>query len=166
MKIALIGYGKMGKAIEEIALHRGHEIVLKIDEYNLADFNKVNISKANAGIEFTGPHSAYENVKKALEFDIPLVCGSTGWLEKLEEVKKLCIERNGSFIYASNFSAEELRAATAFYRTPVGQKFPPACLGLTCRRCPVSWPGRRRARIELPCHPAPENRCPRAARPA
>ena len=104
MKIALIGYGKMGKAIEEIALHRGHEIVLKIDEYNLADFNKVNISKANAGIEFTGPHSAYENVKKALEFDIPLVCGSTGWLEKLEEVKKLCIERNGSFIYASNFS--------------------------------------------------------------
>jgi 4-hydroxy-tetrahydrodipicolinate reductase len=104
MKIALIGYGKMGKAIGEIAVNRGHEIVLKIDEYNLADFNKQNISKANVTIEFTGPQSAYENVKKTLGFDVPLVCGSTGWLEKLDEIKKLCVERNGSFIYASNFS--------------------------------------------------------------
>src|SRR5678815_886503 len=104
MKIALIGYGKMGKAIEEIAINRGHEIVLKIDEYNLSDFNKKNIAAANVAIEFTGPHSAYDNVKKALEFDVPLVCGSTGWLEKLDEIKKLCTERNGSFIYASNFS--------------------------------------------------------------
>ncbi len=104
MRIALIGYGKMGKAIEEIAVHRGHEIVLKIDEYNLAEFNKENISKADIAIEFTGPHSAYENVKKTLNFDIPLICGSTGWLEKLDEVKKLCAARNGSFIYASNYS--------------------------------------------------------------
>ena len=104
MKIALIGYGKMGKAIEEIAVNRGHQVVLKIDEDNLADFNKKNIEKANVAIEFTGPHSAYENVKKALELDIPLVCGSTGWLERLDEIKKLCVERNGSFIYASNYS--------------------------------------------------------------
>jgi 4-hydroxy-tetrahydrodipicolinate reductase len=104
MKIALIGYGKMGKAIEQIALHRAHEIVLKIDEYNVADFTRQNLSKAEVAIEFTGPHSAYENVKKALEFDVPLVCGSTGWLEKLDEVKKLCLGRNGSFIYASNYS--------------------------------------------------------------
>jgi len=104
MKIALIGYGKMGKAIEEIAVNRGHEIVLKIDEYNLTDFNQENISQANVAIEFTGPHSAYENVKKALQFDVPLVCGSTGWLEKLDEIKKLCDEKKGSFIYASNFS--------------------------------------------------------------
>ena len=104
MKIALIGYGKMGKAIEEIAVNRGHEIVLKIDEYNLADFNKKNISTANVAIEFTGPHSAYDNVKKALESDVPLVCGSTGWLDKLDEIKKLCLDRNGSFVYASNFS--------------------------------------------------------------
>jgi 4-hydroxy-tetrahydrodipicolinate reductase len=104
MKIALIGYGKMGKAIEEIAVNRGHEIVLKIDEYNVADLIKKNISTANVAIEFTGPHSAYDNVKKVLEFDVPLVCGSTGWLEKLDEIKKLCIERGGSFIYASNFS--------------------------------------------------------------
>jgi 4-hydroxy-tetrahydrodipicolinate reductase len=104
MKIALIGYGKMGKAIEEIAVNRGHEIVLKIDEYNLSDFNKKNITTADVAIEFTGPHSAYDNVKKALEFDVPLVCGSTGWLEKLDEIEKLCTERKGSFIYASNFS--------------------------------------------------------------
>src|SRR6476661_3239222 len=104
MKIALIVYGKMGKAIEEIAVNRGHEVVLKIEEYNLADFNKKNMSTADVAIEFTGPHSAYDNVKKALEFDIPLVCGSTGWLEKLDEIKKLCTDRNGSFIYASNFS--------------------------------------------------------------
>jgi len=104
MRIALIGYGKMGKAIEEVAVNRGHQIVLKIDEYNLTDFNKENISKADVAIEFTGPGSAYENVKKTLSFGIPLVCGSTGWLEKLEEAKKLCAERNGSFIYASNYS--------------------------------------------------------------
>ena len=104
MRIALVGYGKMGKAIEEIAVNRGHEIVLKIDEYNLSDFSKKNIAAANVAIEFTGPHSAYDNVKKALEFDIPIVCGSTGWLEKLDEIKKLCTDRNGSFIYASNFS--------------------------------------------------------------
>ena len=104
MKIALIGYGKMGKAIEEIAVNRGHEIVLKIDEYNLADLNKKNMATANVAIEFTGPHSAYDNVRKTLELDVPLVCGSTGWLEKLDEIKKLCTDRNGTFIYASNFS--------------------------------------------------------------
>jgi len=65
---------------------------------------KKNISKANVAIEFTGPHSAYENIKKALSFDIPLVCGSTGWLEKMEEIKKLCLKKKGSFIYASNYS--------------------------------------------------------------
>src|SRR5260221_14184357 len=104
MRIALIGYGKMGKAIEEVAVKRGHEIVLKIDVDNPDDFTKENISKANVAIEFTGPHSAYENVIKALGFDIPLVCGSTGWLDKLDEAKNLCKERNGSFICSSNFS--------------------------------------------------------------
>ena len=104
MKIALIGYGKMGKIIEEIAVQRGHDIVLKIDEFNLADFTKDNMSKANVAIEFTGPHSAYDNVKKALESGTPVVCGSTGWLDKMEAIKKLCNEKKGSFIYASNFS--------------------------------------------------------------
>jgi 4-hydroxy-tetrahydrodipicolinate reductase len=104
MKIALIGYGKMGKIIEEIAIQRGHNVVLKIDEFNIADFTKENINKANVAIEFTGPHSAYENVKKALEFGVPVVCGSTGWLDKMDTIKKLCHEKKGSFIYASNFS--------------------------------------------------------------
>ncbi len=104
MNIALVGYGKMGKAIEAIALERGHAIVLKIDENNLADFNRENIRKADVAIEFTGPDSAYENVRKVLEFGIPLVCGSTGWTEKMHEVNAIINEKNGSFLYASNFS--------------------------------------------------------------
>jgi 4-hydroxy-tetrahydrodipicolinate reductase len=104
MKLALIGYGKMGKAIEEVALYRGHEIILKIDQPNLHEFTQENLSKADVVIEFTGPHSAYENVKKSLEFNVPVVCGSTGWTDSLEEIKKLCTEKNGSFIYSSNYS--------------------------------------------------------------
>lgn len=104
MKIALIGYGKMGKAIEEIAIQRGHEIVLKIDEHNLNDYTKENIKKADVAIEFTGPQTAFDNVKKAIEYGTPVVCGSTGWLERLDEIKKFCTDRKGSFLYASNFS--------------------------------------------------------------
>lgn len=104
MNIALIGYGKMGKAIEEIALQRGHTIVLKIDFDNLQEFTKENIQKADVAIEFTGPHSAFENVQRCLEYGVPLVCGSTGWLDKWEEVKKICDEVNGTLLYASNFS--------------------------------------------------------------
>jgi 4-hydroxy-tetrahydrodipicolinate reductase len=104
IRIALIGYGKMGKAIEEIALQRNHTIVLKIDEFNTADLTKENLSKADVAIEFTGPHSAFENVKKAIDWQTPVVCGSTGWTERLDEMKKFCKEKNGSFIYASNFS--------------------------------------------------------------
>lgn len=104
MKIALIGYGKMGRAIEEVATERGHEIVLKIDEHNLSDFNKENIDKADVAIEFTGPHTAYANITKLLSFGAAVVSGSTGWLDKIEEVQALCKEKNGAFIYASNFS--------------------------------------------------------------
>jgi len=94
----------MGKAIEEIALKRNHSIVLKIDEFNAADFTQENLSKADVAIEFTGPHSAYDNVKKALDFNRPIVCGSTGWTARLDEMKNYCEGKNGSFIYASNFS--------------------------------------------------------------
>ncbi len=104
MKIALIGYGKMGKAIEQIALQRGHTIVLKIDFDNLADFTKENLEKADVAIEFTGPHSAFGNVAKCLQYGVPLVCGSTGWLDKWEEAKKICKDGNSSLLYASNFS--------------------------------------------------------------
>ncbi|MBI2282211.1 MAG: 4-hydroxy-tetrahydrodipicolinate reductase [Bacteroidetes bacterium] len=104
MKIALIGYGKMGKAIEAIALEKGHEVVLKIDINNAADLNKETISKADVAIEFTGPHSAFDNVMKCLELGIPLVCGSTGWLDKWNEAKTFCEQQNGTLIYASNYS--------------------------------------------------------------
>lgn len=104
MNIALIGYGKMGKAIEAIALEKGHQIVLKIDINNASDFNQENISKADVAIEFTGPHSAFDNVMKCLELGIPVVCGSTGWLEKWEQAKAYCEQQEGSLLYASNYS--------------------------------------------------------------
>ncbi len=104
MRIALIGYGKMGKIIEEMALQKGHEIVLKIDIDNLKEFTDSNLRKSDAAIEFTGPHSAYANVMTCLKAGIPVVCGSTGWQEKLEEAKLFCQEHGGSFIWSSNFS--------------------------------------------------------------
>jgi 4-hydroxy-tetrahydrodipicolinate reductase len=104
MKIALIGYGKMGKAIEEVALAKGHEIVLKIDVQNNDEFTAENISKAEVAIEFTGPHSAFENVKKCIELGIPVVSGSTGWLEKWSEIEAACKTKNGCVVYSSNYS--------------------------------------------------------------
>jgi 4-hydroxy-tetrahydrodipicolinate reductase len=104
MKIALIGYGKMGKAIEEIAVKKQHEVVLKIDITNLEDFTADNIQKADVAIEFTSPHSAAENIKKCLESGVPVVSGSTGWLERWEEIKQLCQSIKGSLLYASNYS--------------------------------------------------------------
>ena len=104
MKIALIGYGKMGKAIEEIALSKGHEIVLKIDANNTSDFTKDNIQRADVAIEFTGPHTAFENISKCIQWAVPVVSGSTGWLDHFEKAKKLCEEKKGCLLYASNFS--------------------------------------------------------------
>jgi 4-hydroxy-tetrahydrodipicolinate reductase len=104
MKIALIGYGKMGKAIEQIALQRGHEIVLKVGIENLEDNTIENIRKADVAIEFTGPESAFENVVRILDAGVPVVCGSTGWLARYEEAKNLCLDKNGALLYASNFS--------------------------------------------------------------
>jgi len=104
MNIALIGYGKMGKAIEEIAVKKGHAVVLKIDINTAGELNRENLSRADVAIEFTGPHSAYENVKKCLEMGTPVVCGSTGWLDKRTEIDQLCQETGGAFLYASNFS--------------------------------------------------------------
>jgi 4-hydroxy-tetrahydrodipicolinate reductase len=104
MKIALIGYGKMGHAIEEIALKRGHEIVLKITDENLQDLTKENIRKADVAIEFTNPQSAAQNILFCLNENVAIVCGTTGWLHELKYVEEKCKELNGSFLYASNFS--------------------------------------------------------------
>jgi 4-hydroxy-tetrahydrodipicolinate reductase len=104
MKIALIGYGKMGKAIEAIALAQHHEIVLRIDLNNAADFTAEKIALADVAIEFTGPHSAVENIIKCLSFGIPVISGSTGWLDQWDKVTNYCKEQNGTFIYSSNYS--------------------------------------------------------------
>jgi len=104
MKIALVGYGKMGHAIEEIAVSKGHEIVLKISIDNVEDMTIENVKKADVAIEFTGPESAATNLEKCFEAGVPVVCGSTGWLDKWDEIVKLCKEKDGSLLYASNFS--------------------------------------------------------------
>ena len=104
MKIALIGYGKMGKAIEEIALQKGHTICLTIDLQNLQDLTKDNLQKADVAIEFTSPENAANNILQCFDAGVPVVCGTTGWLNNFDKVKDICIEENGSFLYASNFS--------------------------------------------------------------
>lgn len=104
MRIALIGYGKMGKAIEEIALRRGHSISLKIDQPNLLEFTAEKLAATDAAIEFTSPHSAFENVQKLINWGIPVVCGSTGWTARLPELQQLNAEKGNSFCYSSNFS--------------------------------------------------------------
>src|SRR5215469_811685 len=104
MKIALIGYGKMGHAIEEIALTNGHEIVLKVSIENVEDNTIPNIRKADVAIEFTGPDSAFDNIFRCLDAGVPVVSGSTGWLDRLEDVREHCREKKGAFLYASNFS--------------------------------------------------------------
>jgi 4-hydroxy-tetrahydrodipicolinate reductase len=104
MKVALIGYGKMGKAIEEIAIKNGDEIVLKISSSGKELFTVENIKKADVAIEFTNPHSSVENIKKCLDAGVPVVCGSTGWLKQFDDVENYCRQKNGCFLYASNFS--------------------------------------------------------------
>jgi 4-hydroxy-tetrahydrodipicolinate reductase len=104
MKIALIGYGKMGKAIEAIALQRNHSTPLKIDIDTIDSFTKENLQQCDVAIEFTGPHSAVDNISKCLDAGIPVVSGSTGWLEQWPVIKAKCESLNGTLLYASNFS--------------------------------------------------------------
>lgn len=104
MKIILVGYGKMGRIIEETALERGHEIVGRIDLDNASDLDASLADIADVAIEFTGPHSAFNNVMKCLSLGIPVVCGSTGWLDRYDEVATFCRQQHGSLLYASNFS--------------------------------------------------------------
>ena len=99
MKIALFGYGKMGKEIEQIALKRGHEIVLKIRENE-----KYDISKADIGIDFSVPNAALHNIINCFKNNVPVISGTTGWLDDFDKALAVCKENKGSFIYASNFS--------------------------------------------------------------
>ncbi len=104
MKIALIGYGKMGKEIEKIAIERGHDVLFKFDVANSDDFTISNLKKVDVAIEFTQPSSAYKNYLKCFEANIPVVSGTTGWLNDLLNVKSHCENNKQTFFYASNFS--------------------------------------------------------------
>ena len=104
MKIALIGYGKMGKTIEQIALQRGHQIVSIIDINNTADFDSEAFRSADVAIEFTTPATALGNYMRCFEANVPVVSGTTGWLSHLDEVKVKCEQEGKTFFYASNFS--------------------------------------------------------------
>lgn len=105
MKIALIGYGKMGKMIEQIAISRGHEIVSIIDVDNLQDFDSPEFASADVAIEFTTPWAAFANYKRAFEHNVKVVSGSTGWMnDHKDEVTQMCTEGGQTLFWASNFS--------------------------------------------------------------
>ena len=104
MKIALIGYGKMGHIIESIAHQRGHEIVCIIDQNNTQYFTSEAFASADVAIEFTTPTTAYTNVRTCIECGTPVVSGTTGWHDKLEKLQALCREKNSTMIWSSNYS--------------------------------------------------------------
>ena len=103
MKIALIGYGKMGKTIEQIAIARGHEIVARIDIDNQQDFESEEFKSADVAIEFSQPQSAMDNYRRAFAAGVKVVSGTTGWLESMPEVKEAC-KKGNTFFYSSNYS--------------------------------------------------------------
>ena len=100
MKIALVGYGKMGKIIDEIATQRNHEIVARLNESPTSE----NLNNADVVIEFSNPEVAFNNIKTCLENNIPVICGTTGWLDQKSEIEKIAAENNTAFLYGSNFS--------------------------------------------------------------
>ncbi len=104
MNIALIGYGKMGKEIEQIALERHHTIPLIIDINNLHDLTKENLKKVDVAIEFSRPETTVGNIRTCFAAGTPIVCGTTGWLEQFEVVKNECLSSGNAFFYSSNYS--------------------------------------------------------------
>jgi 4-hydroxy-tetrahydrodipicolinate reductase len=104
MNIAILGYGKMGKEIEKIALERNHKVLLTIDIENQSDFTNENLSNIDVAIDFSTPDSAYKNIIRCFDTDTPIVSGTTGWLERFDEVISICREKGQTFFYASNFS--------------------------------------------------------------
>ncbi|MBQ5726773.1 MAG: 4-hydroxy-tetrahydrodipicolinate reductase [Alistipes sp.] len=104
MKVAIIGYGKMGREIEKILIQRGHEVALIIDQDNTADLNADNLKMIDVAIEFTTPATAYDNIRRCLECGTAIVSGTTGWTSRLAELQALCHEKGGAMFYASNYS--------------------------------------------------------------
>jgi len=104
MKIALIGYGRMGHEIEKAALERGHSINLIIDKDNLQDLNEANLAESDVVIEFTTPETAFGNVASCLKMKVPVVCGTTGWQDDYQRAEELCLQNDVSLIHSTNFS--------------------------------------------------------------
>lgn len=104
MKVAIIGYGKMGHEIEKILIQRGHSVALIIDIDNAADLNNEKLADIDVAIEFTTPHTAYANLVKCVESKTPVVSGTTGWLDKFDELKQMCADNGSALFYASNYS--------------------------------------------------------------
>src|SRR5271165_6514586 len=104
MKIALLGYGKMGRIIEKIATDRKHQVILKIDYDNLHELTAENLQMADAVIEFSTPASVLSNIDHCFKAGVPIVVGTTGWHNELPGIKQQCEQSNGSLIYATNFS--------------------------------------------------------------
>jgi 4-hydroxy-tetrahydrodipicolinate reductase len=103
-RIALIGYGKMGKVIESIAVERGHQISFRIGRQNIGELLHISPENTDVAIEFTSPEAAFENVMACLRQRVPVVCGSTGWLAHKQEAVQYCEAQGGAFLHASNFS--------------------------------------------------------------
>jgi 4-hydroxy-tetrahydrodipicolinate reductase len=104
MRIAILGYGHMGRELEQVAAADGHEIVIRTDINSQGAFNSQTASMCDVAVEFTGPASAADTILMALSFGVPVVSGSTGWLSRYDEVVQYCLEREGSFLHAPNFS--------------------------------------------------------------
>jgi len=104
MKVAIIGYGKMGREIERILLLRGHSVGLVIDAHNASDLNAANLENVDVAIEFSTPETAFDNIRICLESRTPVVCGTTAWLDRYDEAVEICRRNDGAFFYASNYS--------------------------------------------------------------
>jgi 4-hydroxy-tetrahydrodipicolinate reductase len=104
MKIILLGYGKMGKEIEKIAISRNHKIILTVNKENAASISRDDLKKGDVAIEFSTPGTVLDNIKKCIDAQLPLVVGTTGWYDHYREIKQLCEEKNGTLFHATNFS--------------------------------------------------------------
>ena len=104
MKLAILGYGKMGRIIEQFAMERGHEIVLKVNEHNLDDLSIANLKNAEVAIDFSTPDSVMKNIEICFDAGVAIVVGTTGWYGQLQEVKNQCLKGNNTLLYGSNFS--------------------------------------------------------------
>src|SRR6478609_319335 len=104
MKIALLGYGKMGKAIEKIAIAKGHDIVYKVNMENAFDFMPISLQNVDVAIDFSMPSAAVDNILKCFEARVPIIVGTTGWYDQFDMIKEKCINEGQSMVYSTNFS--------------------------------------------------------------